>query len=130
VRISLIALAATCVACSATGPHTVSPDSIAGTWNQTSDLTPAGNELGLVITESGTAVSGTASRPGLPVSGSLSYRVSGQYRRPAISLTFVPLVNGQPVAGESFTYTGQAVDTNTMVLDGFTMARSEIHPDQ
>jgi hypothetical protein len=42
----------------------------------------------------------------------------------------VPLVNGQPVAGESFTYTGQAVDTNTMVLDGFTMARSEIHPDQ
>jgi hypothetical protein len=112
------------------GAHTVSPDSIAGTWNQTSDLTPGGNELGLVITESGTTVSGTGSRPGLPASGLLSYRVSGQYRRPAIWLTFVPLVNGQPVTGESFTYTGQAVDTNTMVLDGFTLARSEIHLDQ
>jgi hypothetical protein len=128
-RISLLALATSCVACSATGPRAVPPNSIAGTWNQTSDLTPGGNELGLVIAESGTTVSGTAARPGLPTSGLLSYRVSGQYRRPLISLTFVPLVNGQPVAGESFTYTGHAVDTNTIVLNGFTMARSAIHLD-
>jgi hypothetical protein len=123
-RISLIVLVTTCVACSATGPHTVPPDSIAGTWGQVSDLTPGGNELSLVITESGTTVSGTGSRPGLPSFGPLSYRVSGQYRRPAISLTLVRLVNGQPVAGESSTYTGQAVDTNTIVLDGFIMGRS------
>jgi hypothetical protein len=124
-RAFLITLVIACAACSATDDIEAPPSSIAGAWNETSGVTPGGDQLGLVLTESGTTVSGTATGAGVPIANVQSYQVSGQYVRPDISLTIVPINNGQPLSGASYNLVGRAVSANTIVLNNLTLARSQ-----
>jgi len=124
-RAFLITFVIASAACSATDDIQAPPSNIAGTWNETSGVTPGGSQLGLVLTQSGTAVSGTATGAGVPISNVQSYQVSGQYLRPDISLTLVPINNAQPLVGASYTLVGHALSANTIVLNNLTLARSQ-----
>jgi hypothetical protein len=118
-RITPLALAITCVACSSTSP--APPESIAGRWsswapNQQPD--PAGPMI-LILTESGTTVSGTASQ------FATTYRISGQYRRPSITLNLVPDIGGQSQPGQTVTDVGVAVNGDRLDLAGTVFYRSQ-----
>jgi hypothetical protein len=114
-RIPLVAIAIACAACT-TGPSGP-PDTIAGTWSSQSSVnTPAG-PMELVLADSGSAVSGSASRAGQ------TYIVTGQYTRPDVTLTLGPELVGEMVSGYAMTYKGTALNDKTMVLSGTTFRR-------
>ena len=114
-RFALIVVAVACVACS-TGPG-FPPHSIAGSWSdETTQETPAGPET-LALSQSGTAVTGSGAW------AAAKYGITGQYVAPKITLTFVVVVNGQPVNNTTTVEMGTAIDENQIVLGGTTFHR-------
>lgn len=112
-RALFLVFALVLVSC-ATGPSTP-PASIAGTWSSWGPghaPDPAGPET-LVLRQSGTTVTGTASWAGN------NDAVNGQYEIPNVRLELSPVSVGLGAA-QIIVYMGQATHPDRMVLNGTT----------